>query len=115
MARGQLQAYSKISSNTDTSLIAAPGAGQRIVVLWWAVDVEAAGAGSTLRIEDGAGGNTLLRKTCATLNERTFDWFAMDGLAIHGLQLTENTALNAETSTSSGTATVCINVAYEIR
>ena len=39
----------------------------------------------------------------------------MDGLAIHGLQLTENTALSAETSTSDGTATWVINVAYEVR
>tara|TARA_R110002020_G_scaffold226485_3_gene436905 strand:+ start:158 stop:505 length:348 start_codon:yes stop_codon:yes gene_type:complete len=115
MARGQLQAYARITSNTDTTLVAAPGAGQRIVVLWWSVDVEALGAGSTLRIEDGVGGNTLLRKTCATLNDRTFDWYAMDGLAIHGLQLSDNTALNAETSTSDATATICINVGYEIR
>jgi hypothetical protein len=115
MARGQFQASSTISSNTDTSVIAAPGAGQRIVVLWWSIDVSAAGAGSLLRIEDGAGGTTLLRKTCATLNERTQEWFAMDGLAIHGLQLSENTALNAETSTSSGTATIVINVGYEVR
>ena len=54
MARGQFQASSTISSNTDTSVIAAPGAGQRIVVLWWSIDVSAAGAGSLLRIEDGA-------------------------------------------------------------
>jgi len=57
----------------------------------------------------------LLRKSGATLNDRTFEWFAMDGMAIHGLQLSENTALNAETSTSDGTATLVINVAYEVR
>ena len=115
MARGQFQTQSSISSNTDTSLIAAPGAGQTINVLWWSIDVAAAGAGSLLRLEDGAGGDTLLRKGGATLNDRTFEWFAMDGLAIHGLQLTENTALSAETSTSDGTATWVINVAYEVR
>lgn len=115
MARGQFQTQSSISSNTDTSLIAAPGAGQTINVLWWSIDVAAAGAGALLRLEDGAGGDTLLRKGGATLNDRTFEWFAMDGLAIHGLQLTENTALSAETSTSDGTATWVINVAYEVR
>ena len=115
MALGQFQAQSSISSNTNTSLVAAPGNGQRIVVLWWSIDVEAAGAGSLLRLEDGAGGDTLLRKSGATLNDRTFEWFAMAGMAIHGLQLTENTALNAETSTSDGTATLVINVAYEVR
>ena len=78
-------------------------------------DGAAAGAGSLLRLEDGSGGNTLLRKSGATLNDRTFEWFAMAGMAIHGLQLTENTALNAETSTSDGTATLVINVAYEVR
>ena len=115
MALGQFQTQSSISSNTNTSLVAAPGNGQRIVVLWWSIDVEAAGAGSLLRLGDGSGGNTLLRKSGATLNDRTFEWFAMAGMAIHGLQLTENTALNAETSTSDGTATLVINVAYEVR
>jgi hypothetical protein len=115
MALGQFQTQSTITSNTDTSLVAAPGNGQRIIVLWWSIDVSAAGAGSLLRIEDGAGGNTLLRKGPATLNDRTFEWFAMDGMAIHGLQLSENTALNAETSTSDATATWVINVAYEVR
>ena len=115
MARGQSQTQSSISSNTDTSLIAAPGSGQRIVVLWWSIDVAVAGTGSLLRLEDGAGGDTLLRKGGATVNERTYEWYAMDGMAIHGLQLSDNTALSAETSTSDGTATWVINVAYEVR
>ena len=115
MARGQFQATATISSNTDTTIIAAPGANQRIVVLWWAIDVSAAGAGSLLRLEDGAGGTSLLRKRGATVNDRTYEWYAMDGLAIHGLQLSENTLLNAETSTSSGTASWVINVGYEVR
>jgi hypothetical protein len=115
MARGQFQTQSSISSNTDTSLIAAPGSGQRIVVLWWSIDVAVAGTGSLLRLEDGAGGDTLLRKGGATVNERTYEWYAMDGMAIHGLQLSDNTALSAETSTSDGTATWVINVAYEVR
>ena len=115
MALGQFQATSSISSNTDTSVIAAPGAGQRIVILWLSIDVSAAGAGSLLRIEDGAGGTSLLRKSGATVNDRTFEWYAMDGMAIHGVQLSENTALNAETSTSSGTASYVNNVGYEVR
>ena len=115
MARGQFQTQSSISSNTNTSVIAAPGSDQRIVVLWWSIDVAAAGAGSLLRLEDGSGGDTLLRKSGATLNDRTFEWYAMEGLAIHGRQLSKNTALNAETSTSDGTATWVINVAYEVR
>ena len=115
MARGQFQTQSSISSNTDTSLIAAPGSGQRIVVLWWSIDVAVAGTGSLLRLEDGAGGDTLLRKGGATVNERTYEWYAMDGMAIHGLQRSDNTALSAETSTSDGTATWVINVAYEVR
>ena len=115
MARGQFQTQSSISSNTDTSLIAAPGSGQRIVVLWWSIDVAVAGTGSLLRLEDGAGGDTLLRKGGATVNDRTYEWYAMDGMAIHGLQLSDNTALSAETSTSDGTATWVINVAYEVR
>ena len=115
MALGQFQATSSISSNTDTSVIAAPGAGQRIVILWLSIDVSAAGAGSLLRIEDGAGGTSLLRKSGATVNDRTFEWYAMDGMAIHGVQLSENTALNAETSTSSATASYVINVVYEVR
>ena len=86
MALGQFQATSSISSNTDTSVI-----------------------------EDGAGGTSLLRKSGATVNDRTFEWYAMDGMAIHGVQLSENTALNAETSTSSGTASYVINVGYEVR
>ena len=115
MALGQFQATSSISSNTDTLVIAAPGAGQRIGILWLSIDVSAAGAGSLLRIEDGAGGTSLLRKSGATVNDRTFEWYAMDGMAIHGVQLSENTALNAETSTSSGTASYVINVGYEVR
>ena len=115
MARGQFQTQSSISSNTDTSLIAAPGSGQRIVVLWWSIDVAVAGTGSLLRLEDGAGGDTLLRKGGATVNDRTYEWYAMDGMAIHGLQLSDNTALSAETSTSDGTATWVINGAYEVR
>ena len=115
MALGQFQTQSTITSNTDTSLVAAPGNGQRIIVLWWSIDVSAAGAGSLLRIEDGAGGNTLLRKGPATLNDRTFEWFAMDGLPIHGLQLSENTALNAETTTSDAPATWVSTVGYEVR
>ena len=39
MALGQFQTQSTITSNTDTSLVAAPGNGQRIIVLWWSIDV----------------------------------------------------------------------------
>ena len=109
MARGEFTANSRITTNTDTTVIAAPGANQQIHVKWITIDVEVEGTASLVRIEDGAGGNVLAAFETTDGTASLDRWY--DGI---GLVLSSNTLLNAET-TGTGAATIVINVGYEVQ
>lgn len=109
MARGEFTANSRITTNTDTTVIAAPGGGQQIHVKWVTIDVEVEGNASLVRLEDGAGGNVLVALETTDGTAPVDRWY--DGI---GLVLSENTLLNAET-TGTGAATIVINVGYKVQ
>lgn len=112
----QNPANSRITTNTDTEVIAAPGAGKRIVLLSLTIDVETAGSSSKARIEDGAGGDIIGTLDTSDDNNRLDRvWHAdgRSGLSAEGRPMSENTALNVET-TGSGAATIVVNVVYLI-
>ena len=109
MARGEFTANSRITTNTDTTVIEAPGANQQIHVKWITIDLEVEGNASLVRIEDGAGGNVLAAFETTDGTASLDRWY--DGI---GLVLSSNTLLNAET-TGTGAATIVINVGYEVQ
>ena len=109
MARGEFTANSRITTNADTTVIAAPGATQQIHVKWITIDTEVQGTASLVRIEDGVGGNVLAAFETTEGTAPLDRWY--DGI---GLVLTTNTLLNAET-TGSGAATIVINVGYKVQ
>jgi hypothetical protein len=114
MALGIFTASGTISTNTDTTIAAAPGTGQRIYVKWMTFSVETAGTASRLRVEDGTGGAKLARLATATadallnINYTTSDRF------FPGRALSENTALNVNTS-GSAAATINYDICYEVK
>ncbi len=110
MARGIYQFNDTITTDTDTALVAAPGAGQRINVRWITIDVQVANASGLILIEDGVGGDVIATVDAADDNNRIERVFHVEG-ASRGRQLTENTALNAQ---SSDIGTVVINGEVEV-
>ena len=105
-------ANARITTNADTTIVAALGAGNAIQVLWMTVHVEVAGTSSLLRIEDGVGGNILATLDTGDDNNRLSIVYPVFGDAgAFGYELTENTVLNAET-TGTGAATIVVNVGY---
>jgi hypothetical protein len=112
MALGVNQANSRITTNTDTAVVAAPGAGERVNVRWITIDVEGAGTGSLARVENGAGGDVVLTLDTSDDNNRVERVYHVKPPS-RGYQLDENTALNVET-TGSVAATIVVNVEYEV-
>jgi len=115
MALGIFTANSRITTDTDTTVIAAPssnaGKPERINIRSITVDVETAGSGSKLRLEDGVGGNVLATLDTGDDNNRLERVYHTDP-PFKGYPLSTNTALNAETTSSTGV--VVINVEYEV-
>jgi hypothetical protein len=107
--------FNRITTNTDTVLIAAPGAGKRIHLWSVTVDVEVAGTTSLLRLENGIGGDVIASLDTSDNNNRiSRAWHTgKDSSSARGLALSENTAFAAET-TGSAAATLNITVVYEI-
>lgn len=110
MALGRFQAATRITTKTDTSLVSAPGARQRIAIRYLLIttELDAGNGDEKIRIEDGAGGDVI-----ASL-------LSSDGnLEIHPgardpILLDENTALNAET-TGTGASYFNVFVIYEVK
>lgn len=114
MARGLFADTFQISTNTDTAVVAAPSAGERIYVKYIGIAVSVAGTSSRLRVENGAGGDVLLRAATTSADgmvERTFD---TGDLRLPGYPLTVATALNVNTS-GTGAATVDVVVIWEVK
>ena len=114
MALGLFRANSAITTNTDTAVAAAPGAGQAIHVIWIGISVLTGGTGSRLIVEDGAGGNVLARMATTSADAELFRNYATGIRLLPGRQLSDNTALNIET-TGSGAASVEVDVVYEVK
>lgn len=114
MAVGVFHASGTISTNTDTSIAAAPGVGQRIHVLWVTLTVSVAGTTSRAVITDGVGGGVFGRMATATADAILNINYTTDKSHFPGRPLTENTALVVTTS-GAGAATINYDVAYEVR
>jgi hypothetical protein len=114
MARGKFEAVGTISSNTDTAVIAAPGTGERIYILWLTIDVSVAGTTSRLRVEDGVGGGVIGRLATTTADAILGINYATGFRDWPGRPLTENTALNINTS-GGAAATVNYDIGYEVK
>jgi hypothetical protein len=115
MARGLYSDTFQISTNTDTAIVPAPGNGERIYVKFLSVGVATAGTTSRLRVENGQGGDVILR--CATTSADVEVATLLDpggSRLYNGYALSENTALNVNTS-GSGAATVEVRVIWEVR
>jgi hypothetical protein len=114
MALGIFRTSGSISTNTDTAVIAAPGAGQRIYILWMTVTVEAAGTSSRLRVEDGTGGGVVARMATATADALLNINYSGHDRETSGRSLSVNTALNFNTS-GTAAATLNYDIAYMVR
>lgn len=114
MARGQFQDVFQISTNTDTAIIAAPGSGERIYVKYLKISVSVAGTSSRARVENGVGGDVILRAATTSADSAVEGYFATQDRTRNGYALNENTALNVNTS-GTGAATIDVMVEWEVR
>jgi hypothetical protein len=114
MALGITTATSAITSDTDTAVIAAPGAGQQIYIIWLAARVKTAGASGRLVFEMGSGGTAFASMSTATADTEMFHNYATGVRYFPGLPIGNNVALNAETS-GGNAADVDITVCYEVK
>lgn len=114
MARGRQVVAGSISTNADTAIIAAPGNGERIHVLWMTFTVSVAGTTSRLRVENGVGGNVLGRMATTTADAMLNVNYGTAFRDFPGRALSENTALNVNTS-GGAAATVDYEVGYEVK
>lgn len=115
MARGIFQFNSRITTDTDTALVAAPSAAppERLNIRWITVDVEASNASGLVRIEDGVGGNVIATIDCSDDNNR-LERVYLTNRGSRGYQLTAATLLNAESTSVAGGGVVVINGEVEV-
>lgn len=114
MALGTFTAAGSVASNTDTSIAAAPGVGQRIYVKWLTLMVSVAGTTSRLFVSDGAAGSVMARMATTTADAMVNINYTTADRTFPGRALTENTALNLNT-TGGAAATVNYEVCYEVK
>jgi len=114
MALGAFFTTANITTNRDTVLAAAPGLKEKIYILWMSVIVKIAGTSSRLNIEDGAGGASIARMSTISADSELFRNYTTGDQGVPGRPLTENTALNFET-TGSGPANIDVEVAYLVK
>lgn len=103
MARGRYQINSTLdtaSDPDDTTLLAAPGAGETIYLKWAHIVIVTPQASSTISLEDGAGGSVLCHQASTSAGTTQY-FFAADD-ADEGLRLTANTALNGTIAGATG-------------
>ncbi len=117
MASGDiLYASSTITSATDTTIVAAGGAGVVYDVLWLCVDVYA--AGTTLRVEDALAGDVIFAADTSSTGHwcRTFSQQVAGGgssmVTSYGYGMTANAIINVETV---GTQSAAVTIAYRER
>lgn len=114
MARGIKTARGTISANTDTTLVAAPGVGETIYVLFLTITVSIAGTASRVVVTNGLAGDVLARLATATADAILNINYTTQRKDYSGRALTSNTALVATTS-GTGAATIEYDVTYEVR
>jgi hypothetical protein len=114
MAKGIFTASGSSASNTDITVAAAPGAGDRIYVLWITVTVSVAGTTSRAVITDGVSGSVLGRLSTVTADAMLNINYSTDQKSFSGRPLTENTALVITTS-GGAAATINYDVCYMVR
>lgn len=90
------------SDPDDTTLFAAPGAGQTAYVQWVLITVTTPQASSVITLENGVGGDALIRVNTTSSDDPTHYVDFRGGKGSDGLQLSANTALNAEVSGATG-------------
>ena len=114
MALGRFVAKGTISANADTSVIAAPGAFQRIYVIYMTFTVSVGGTTSRLRVEDGVGGAVFARMATVTADNLLSVNYSTAFRDQPGRHLPENTAMNVNTS-GAAAATVDYDILYEVK
>jgi hypothetical protein len=114
MALGYQTARGSISSNADTAIIAAPGLGAQIYILWITFSVSVAGTSSRLRLEKGTGGAVLARMATATADALLNLNYSTGYPIFPGNGIGDNVALNVNTS-GAGAAAIDYEVAYRVR
>ncbi len=112
MALGIHKINARFSTNTDTSLFAAPGNRERINIRWITIDVEVGNTTALVRLEDGVGGDVIATLDTSDDNNRLERVYHVKAPS-KGKQLSLNTALNAET-TGGAAATLVINGEVEV-
>ncbi len=111
-----LYASSTITSATDTTLVAAGGAGVVYDVIWVCVDLYA--AGTTLRVEDAVSGPVIFAVDAASTGNwcRSFPQQVAGGgssmITSYGYGMTANAVINVETV---GTQSAAVTIAYRER
>ena len=110
---GHTVARGVISTNADTAVVAAPGAGQHLEILWITLTTSVAGTTSRLRVENGAGGGVIARMATVTADALLNLNYATGLRERIGNQLDTNTALNINTS-GGAAATVNYEVGYRV-
>lgn len=115
MAKGRFSDTFQISTNADTAIIAAPGNGDRIYVVFIGITVSVAGTTSRVRIENGVGGDVILRAATTAADSQVAQNYTLSGmLGYPGYALAENTALNVNTS-GGAAATIDVQVIWEVK
>lgn len=111
MALGLYQANVALASSTDpddATVVAAPGSDERIYVHWVAVSVSTGQTSAVVSLEDGAGGGKLVSVDASSPGTGHFEF------PVRGLQLSENTLLNATVEGATGVVGRVV-VCYEVK
>ena len=114
MALGQFTLRGSVSTNTDTAIAPAPGANQRIHLMYVTLMVSVGGTTSRAILQNGAGGAVLARFATVTADAILNLNYGSAFEELPGAQLSENTALNLNT-TGAAAATLDYEVTYEVK
>src|SRR5262245_24517686 len=114
MARGRFTAQGTISTNADTAIVAAPGVGERIHILWLTLVVSAGGTTSRAYVSDGVAGAVFARLATTVADAMLNVNYTTSFRDYPGKAMTENTAVNINTS-GGAAATINYDIAYEVK
>jgi hypothetical protein len=106
-------ARAQLTAAGDSTVIAAPGAGRRIVVHQVYLSLHTVLNTSSIMFEDGAGGNSLFFDLLSAANNDLNGQYRFDG-GPDGYPLTANTLLNMAVATANCTATCWVEYSIEI-
>lgn len=115
MAKGKNQATGAITSNTDTTVVAAPDANESIYILWFTTTV--AGVWTTTgsaTLTEGASGPQIARMSLLTLDNILNINYATVDRNTGGRKLAPGTALVITTS-GGAAGNLRYDIGYEVR